>query len=407
MPYSVIRLKNGLRLIHEEIASPISHFGVLVNAGTRDEDAQQAGVAHFVEHTIFKGTEKRNAFRILSRMEDVGGSLNACTYKEETDFYSSFPSSEYTRAVELLADVVFNASFPEKELEKEKTVIQEEISYYKDSPSEQIFDDFEDLVFGGHPLGRNILGTKQSVGKMRRSDVLSFIQRNYTLDNIVLASVGNISTAKLVRLCERYFGSREVCSAERMRQTFQNYRPQTKQVKKKIAQTNVLLGNLAYCFDDDKRTAFQLLTNILGGDGMNTRLNLSVREKRGLAYSIEAYYNVYSDTGLFSVYFGCDPQNKDRCIELIQKEFELLRNKKLGTIQLANAKKQFIGQLALANEAKLNEMLTLGHTAIYYDEVDTMEESNEDIRNVTAEQLLEVANEILVPDRFSTLVFTS
>lgn len=407
MPYSVIRLKNGLRLIHEEIASPISHFGVLVNAGTRDEVAHQAGVAHFVEHTIFKGTEKRNAFRILSRMEDVGGSLNACTYKEETDFYTSFPSSEYPRAVELLADVIFNASFPEKELEKEKNVILEEISFYKDSPSEQIFDDFEDLVFSGHPLGKNILGTKQSVKKMRRDDALSFIKDNYTLENIVLASVGNIPIAKLVRLCERYFGCREVRSAERVRQPFDDYRPQTKMVKKKIAQTNVLMGNLSYRFDDDKRAAFQLLTNILGGDGMNTRLNLSVREKRGLAYSIEAYYNVYSDTGLFSVYFGCDPQNKDRCIELIQREFEQLRTKKLGTIQLASAKKQYIGQVALSNEAKLNEMLTLGHTAIYYDEVDTMEESNEDIRKVTAEQLLDVANEILIPDRFTTLVFTS
>jgi len=406
MPYSVIRLSNGLRLIHEENASPISHFGVLVNAGTRDEEPNQAGVAHFVEHTIFKGTEKRNAFRILSRMEDVGGSLNACTYKEETDFYTSFPSAEYPRAVELLADVVFNATFPEKELEKEKTVILEEISYYKDSPSEQIFDDFEELVFDGHPLGYNILGAKSSVKKMKRDNLLEFISRHYTLENIVLSSVGNISTGRLVRLCERYFGAREVRSVQRLRTPFENYRPQVKSVKKNIAQTNVLTGTPAYRFDDDKRTAFQLLTNILGGDGMNTRLNLSVREKRGLAYSIEAYYNIYSDNGLFSVYFGCDPQNKDCCMDLIMKEFKAVRDKKMGAIQLSNAKKQFIGQLALANESKLNEMLTLGHTALFYDEVETMEESNEEIRQVTAEQLLEVANEILLPDNFSTLVFS-
>lgn len=405
MPHSVIRLHNGLRIVHEEVASPISHFGVLVNAGTRDELPQQMGIAHFVEHTIFKGTQKRNAFRVLSRMETVGGDLNACTYKEETDFHTSFPSSEYERAVELLSDVLFNSTFPEKELEKEKTVVQEEISFYKDSPSEQIFDDFEDLVFEGHPLGKNILGTKQSVKKFKRKDILSFMERNYTLENIVLASAGNISTAKLVRLCERYFGSHEIKQVERERAPFENYVPKIKHVNKNISQTNVLLGNLSYCFKDDKRTPFLLLTNILGGDGMNTRLNLSVREKRGLAYSIESYYTVFSDMGLFSIYYGCDPHNRDHCLEIIQKELKKIREEKLGTMQLYYAKKQLIGRLALSNESKINEMLTLGHSAFYYDEIDTMEESNAEINAVTADQILEVANEILVPEKFSMLTF--
>lgn len=405
MPHNIIRLKNGLRLIHKEVDSPISHFGVFVNAGTRDESLEQMGLAHFVEHTIFKGTEKRNAFRVISRMEAVGGDLNASTSKEETYFHTSFLSADYPRAVELLSDIFFHAVFPEKELEKEKTVVLEEINYYKDSPSELIFDDFEDLVFAGHPLGKNILGTKQSVKKMKRQGILDFIARNYTLDNIVLSSVGRISTAKLVRLCERYFGCESVVDCPRERTPFTDFKPATLRVKKKTTQTNVMLGQPAYSIQNDKRVPFLLLNNLLGGQGMNTRLNMSVREKKGLAYSIESNYTSFSDTGLFAIYFGCDNHNTDLCLDLIKKELQKLRDQKLGAMQLYYAKKQFVGQLALSNEGKLNEMLALGHTALFFDEVDTIEESIAEIEAVTAEQILEVANEILQPDKFSTLIF--
>lgn len=405
MPHNIIKLKNGLRLIHKEVDSPISHFGVLVNAGTRDESLEQMGLAHFVEHTIFKGTEKRNAFRVISRMEAVGGDLNASTSKEETYFHTSFLSADYPRAVELLSDIFFHAVFPEKELEKEKTVVLEEINYYKDSPSELIFDDFEDLVFAGHPLGKNILGTKQSVKKMKRQGILDFIARNYTLDNIVLSSVGRISTAKLVRLCERYFGCESVVDCPRERTPFTDFKPATLRVKKKTTQTNVMLGQPAYSIQNDKRVPFLLLNNLLGGQGMNTRLNMSVREKKGLAYSIESNYTSFSDTGLFAIYFGCDNHNTDLCLDLIKKELQKLRDQKLGAMQLYYAKKQFVGQLALSNEGKLNEMLALGHTALFFDEVDTIEESIAEIEAVTAEQILDVANEILLPDQFSTLIF--
>lgn len=405
MPHNIIRLKNGLRLIHKEVDSPISHFGVLVNAGTRDESIEQMGLAHFVEHTIFKGTEKRNAFRVISRMEAVGGDLNASTSKEETYFHTSFLSADYPRAVELLSDIFFHAVFPEKELEKEKTVVLEEINYYKDSPSELIFDDFEDLVFAGHPLGKNILGTKQSVKKMKRQAILDFIARNYTLNNIVLASVGRIPTAKLLRLCERYFGCEAVVDCPRERTPFTDFKPATLRVKKKTTQTNVMLGQPAYSIQNDKRVPFLLLNNLLGGQGMNTRLNMSVREKKGLAYSIESNYTSFSDTGLFAIYFGCDNHNTDLCLDLIKKELQKLRDQKLGAMQLYYAKKQFVGQLALSNEGKLNEMLALGHTALFFDEVDTIEESIAEIEAVTAEQILEVANEILQPDKFSTLIF--
>lgn len=405
MPHNIIRLHNGLRLIHKEVDSPISHFGVLVNAGTRDESLKQMGLAHFVEHTIFKGTQKRNASHVISRMEAVGGDLNASTSKEETYFHTSFLSADYPRAVELLADIFFHATFPDKELEKEKTVVLEEINYYKDSPSELIFDDFEDLVFAGHPLGKNILGTRQSVKRLKRQTILDFIAHNYTLENVVIASVGNIPTQRLVRLCERYFGEYTLPETQRTREPFNAFSPQERRVRKKISQTNVMMGGISYSIKDDKRVPFLLLNNLLGGQGMNTRLYMSIREKKGLAYTIESNYTSFSDTGLFAIYFGCDPHRTDQCVDLIHKELQRVRVQRLGTLQLYYAKKQFVGQLALSNETKLNEMLALGHTALFFEEVDTMEESIAELEAVTAEQILEVANEILLPERFSTLIF--
>lgn len=405
MPHRVIRLRNGLRLLHIPTASPISHFGILIDAGTRDEPAQHPGLAHFVEHTIFKGTEKRNAYRVINRMESVGGDLNASTSKEETDFYASFLSPDYPRAVELLADILFHATFPKKELEKEKTVIFEEINYYNDSPSELIFDDFESLVFNGHDMGKNILGTKESVQGIHREDILDFIGRNYTRENIVLASVGNIETAKLVRLCEKYFGEGPIKEGNRQRVPYNDYCPQTRNLRKSTSQTNVVTGVPAYDFRHPKRAPFMLLNNLLGGQGQNTRLNMSVREKKGLAYTVESYFNAFSDCGLFSVYFGCDAHERDHCLELVRHELDKLKKNKLGTMQLYYAKKQYIGQLALAQESKLNELLSAGHHALFYDEVPDMDESIQTLEKITTEELCETANEIFDLNRFSTLIF--
>ena len=407
MPHRVIRLRNGLRLLHIPTASPISHFGILIDAGTRDEPAQHPGLAHFVEHTIFKGTEKRNAYRVINRMESVGGDLNASTSKEETDFYASFLSPDYPRAVELLADIFFHATFPKKELEKEKTVIFEEINFYNDSPSELIFDDFEALVFDGHDMGKIILGTKESVQRIQREDIMDFTSRNYTLENVVLASVGNISTDKLVRLCERHFGSVNLTEGTRRREPFHDYRPQTRTVRKATSQTNVVTGGPAYDFRHPKRLPFMLLTNILGGQGQNSRLNMSVREKMGLAYTVEAYFNPFSDCGLFSVYFGCDTHERDHCLNLVYKELEKLKRQKLGTMQLYYAKKQYIGQIALAQESKLNELLASGHTSLFYDEVADMDENIRTLEQITADELCDIANEIFDLNRFSTLIFDS
>ena len=405
MPHPILQLKNGIKLIHKEINSPISHFGILVNAGTRDEDENKMGIAHFVEHTIFKGTRKRSAHQVIRRLEDVGGELNASTSKEETYFHASFLSADYPRAVELLADILFHSTFPEQELEKEKDVVIEEINYYKDTPSELIIDDFESMVYQGHPMGRNILGTRKDVKNFKREDILNFIHRNYARNNIVLASAGNISEKQLLKLCERYFADGQLVEAPSPRTPFDNYHPQHQRVNKHSSQSHIMIGVPAYAITRDERTAFQLLTNLLGGQGMNTRLNMAIRENKGLAYSVEAVYSPFSDTGLFTVYIGCEHDTIDQCINLSHKEFKKLCQNKLGTMQLHYAKKQFIGQIAITNEAKLNEMISLGRTALFFDEVESTEESIARLEALSADELLHVANEILIPDQMSTLIF--
>lgn len=405
MPYPIILLDNGLKLIHKEVDSPVSHFGILINAGTRDEVENRSGLAHLVEHTIFKGTKKRKGYQVLRRMEDVGGDLNASTSKEETYFHTSFLSSDYSQAIELLSDIFYNATFPEKEIEKEKDVVYEEIKYYRDTPSELIFDDFEALVYQDHPLGRSILGTKKSVGSINREDILDFISTQYTAGNVVLSSAGKISTDKLVSLCNRYFAPYPLPGNERTRMPFLTYQPQKLIVHKKTNQAHVVLGTPSFSVMEEKKNAFMLLTNLLGGQGMNTRLNMAIREKRGLAYSVEAGYSSFSDSGLFNIYIGCDNDAWQQCVDLTFKELDKLKNNKLGTMQLHYAKKQFLGQLAISNESKLNEMLSIGRTALFFDEVETLEEFIEQIGEIKATEILEVAHDIFNRDQFSLLVY--
>jgi predicted Zn-dependent peptidase len=378
----------------------------MVNAGTRDESEIHSGLAHFVEHTIFKGTAKRNGNQVIRRIEDVGGDLNASTSKEETYFHTSFLSPFYKRAVELLADIFFNSTFPEKEIQKEKTVVLEEINYYNDTPTELIFDEIENLIFYGHPLGRNILGTKKSVKNIKRDNILDFINENYTIPNIVLASAGAITTSQLKQLCERYFGATNVRYGARWRPPFAQYQPQYKQVHKATNQTHIVLANQAYSFMDDKKNPFMLLINLLGGQGMSARLNMAIREKRGLAYSVEASYSGFSDSGLFTIYIGCDNEHIEQCIELVYREMKKLCQQKISTLQLHYAKNQFLGQLAIANESKLNEMLSLGRTALFFDEVETIEEAIANIQELSAEKLQNCANELLQREQMTTLIYS-
>jgi predicted Zn-dependent peptidase len=403
--YLTYTFPNGIRLIHQGSDSPVGHLGIIINTGSRDELPDEHGIAHFIEHCIFKGTKNRKAFHILSRMEDVGGELNAYTTKEETALYATFLSAYYERAAELLSDILFNSIFPDRELKREKEVIVEEINSYNDSPSELIFDDFDELVFDGHPIARNILGTNESVRKFNRDNILHFIDRNYHSDQMVICSVGSIHSKKLISQIDRYFGKMPEKLRYQTRQSFDTYKPLNKEVNKGTFQTHCIIGNLAYDSADPRRIVMILLNNLLGGQGMNSRLNLALRERKGLAYNVESSYNTYSDTGLFSVYFGTDNVNFEKALQIVFKEFELLRKSKLGTLQLTRAKKQFIGQLAIAGENREDLMLTIGKSYLFYNKVDPMAVVFEKIEAITSDQLIEVANEILNPERMSRLIY--
>jgi predicted Zn-dependent peptidase len=392
-------------LIHQASNGPVGHLGIILNTGSRDETGEEHGIAHFIEHCIFKGTKTRKAYHVLSRMEDVGGELNAYTTKEETVFYATFLAEYYPRATELLSDILFNSTYPEKELKKEKEVVAEEINSYKDTPSELIFDDFDELVFDGHPIARNILGTMESVRRFSREDIFKFITGNYHTDQMVISSVGNIPFAKLVRLCDRYFGHAPQIYRLKTRVRFSDYHPSEKTMIRETFQTHCILGNVAYDSLHPSRIVMILLNNLLGGQGMNSRLNLSLRERKGMAYNIESSYNAFSDTGLFSVYFGTDHENFEKALQVIYNEFRILRQKKLGSLQMVRSRKQLIGQLAIAGENHEDLMLTLGKTFLFYNQVDTFREVFRKIEAITPEQILEVANEILNPGQMSCLIY--
>lgn len=398
-------LKNGIRLIHQQTDSPVGHLGVLINTGSRDEAENEHGLAHFIEHSVFKGTKKRRAYHVLSCIEDVGGELNAYTTKEETTLYSTFLNQDYERAAELLSDILFNSVYPQKEINREKEVIAEEINSYKDSPSDLIFDEFEELVFEGHPIARNILGTSENINKFDRSSILQFIENNYHTDQMVVSSVGKMKFEKLVKYAEKYFGNAETKTRVNERKPFENYVPCNRTEIKDTFQTHCILGNIAYDVQHPKRIVMVLLNNIIGGPAMNSRLNLALRERRGMAYNIESGYTAYTDTGLFNVYFGTDKENFDKAMTLINKEFKLLRDTKLGGVQLSKAKKQLLGQIAISTESHDDLMLAIGKSYLLYNQVDPLSEVFRKIEAITAEDVLEVANVILEENQMSTLVY--
>ena len=398
-------LKNGIRLIHQQTDSPVAHLGVLINTGSRDEAEEEHGLAHFIEHSVFKGTKKRRAYHVLSRIEDVGGELNAYTTKEETTLYSTFLNQDYERAAELLSDILFNSVYPPKEINREKEVIAEEINSYKDTPSELIFDEFEELVFDGHPIARNILGTSKNINKFNRESILRFIENNYHTDQMVISSVGEMKFEKLIKLVERYFGNAETKLRINSRKPFENYKPGNRIETKDTFQTHCVLGNIAYDVMHPKRIMMVLLNNIIGGPAMNSRLNLALRERRGMAYNIESGYTAYTDTGLFNVYFGTDKENFEKALMLINKEFKMLRDTKLGEVQLSKAKKQLLGQIAISTESYDDLMLAIGKSYLLYNQVDPLTEVIRKIEAITANDLLEVANEILDEKRISMLVY--
>ncbi len=405
MDYQVHQLQNGIRVLHKPSPSNISHACIIINAGSRDEDQSKDGMAHFIEHLLFKQTEKRNTNQILNRLELVGADLNAYTTKEYTCVHASFLKPHLERSLDLFEDILFHSVFPEEEMNKEKEVILDEISSYQDQPDEAINDDFEDLLFEGHPLGRNILGTPESVKGFKKKDIQLFMKSNYRTDEIIIGIFGDYDFKTVIRISEKLYGKVPANLTERVRQKIGNYSPKHSIFSKPINQAHCVIGNRSYSFHHKHRTAFLLLNNLLGGTGMSSRLNLEIREKYGITYTIESNYTPMSDSGIFSIYFGTDTEKTEKAIKLLEKELKKLRDQKLGPVQLQQAKHKFIGQIALGEENRMGLIISMSKSLLDFNRVDSLEEVFAKINKVTAPHLLEIANEMFDPTQLSTLIF--
>ena len=401
----IFTLENGLQCSFQAQRSSVAHVVVAIRAGSRDELDHQQGLAHFLEHNLFKGTSKRKAYHILSRLDDVGGELNAYTTKEETIIHASFLKTDFRRALELIYDVLANSTFPEKELEKEKEVIKDEISSYKDAPGESIFDDFEDHIFRGDPLGRNILGTPESVDKLRRYDILELQSRTYTADRIKLAVVGPFGSERVERTVAELFAGFQFADSD-WQNTFKGD-GQPDRVVENLAQfqDHYMVGWRTCGIHGHDRRSLSLLNNILGGPAMNSRLGLNIREKHGIAYNIESYLNLYSDVGMMGIYLGCDPQQTEKAADLVAKEVTKLRETKLGTLQMSKAKKQFLGQMAMSEDNGLNSAVGAARALLHFGRVNDFETVAAKIQAITTEQLQDVANAYLERDKAFELIY--
>lgn len=405
MEFKTYTLNNGIRIIHKPEKSEVGYCGIIINAGSRDEDVNEHGMAHFIEHVVFKGTKKRKAFHVLSRLEDVGGELNAYTTKEETCIYASFLKEDYERSMELIADITFHSIFPDKEIEKEKEVIIDEINSYKDSPAELIFDDFEELLYPNHPIGRNILGTPEMLKSFSRNDIFNFINKNYHTDQIVFCSVGSQDFKRVVKLAEKYFGDIAENRRINKRSSILPSRPTVIKTIKDTYQSHIIIGSTTYDYNHPKRLGLHLLNNLLGGPGMNSRLSMSLREKRGIAYNIESSYTPFYGTGVFSIYYGTDQKNVEKSLKIVFKELDKLRTVGLGDMQLHKAKRQLKGQIAISSESKESLMLNIGKSYLLYNKVDSLATVYDKIDKLSSSDLLEIANETFDPETLSQLIY--
>lgn len=394
MEFYTYRLPNGIRGIHRQVKSKVAHCALVVNAGTRDERPAEFGLAHFTEHAFFKGTQRRKAWQVNCRLENLGGELNAFTTKEDTTLHATTLRSDFRKAAELIADVAFRSTFPDRELKREKEVIADEINTYKDSPSDLIYDTFEDMIFAGSELGHNILGRKATLAHFDAQAVRTFTARTHTTDQMVFSSIGNFSAKAAEAVAARYFGDREASVRGFVRQQAPVCAPFEKTVVKHTHQTHCIIGNRAFGIGEARRVPLALLINVLGGPCANSLLNVVVREKNGLSYNVEASYTPYGDCGIVVVYFSSDHVNEAQCIELIERELARLRTTPLSARQLSLAKKQFIAQLAISSESNEGYMLNAGKSLLVHDGVDTLEAVYRKIDALTASELTDVANEI-------------
>ncbi|MEZ2335966.1 M16 family metallopeptidase [Mucilaginibacter sp. RCC_168] len=405
MDYQAYTLPNGIRILYKHAPFAITHCCFIVNAGSRDEGERQEGLAHFIEHLLFKETERRSTSQILNRLELVGADLNAYTTKEYTCIHASLLNQHLERSMDLFEDILFHSTFPEDEQEKEKGVILDEIASYLDQPEEAIQDDFEELLFKGHPMGNNILGTTESVGRMNGDDIRAFIQANYSTSEMVFAVHGNYDFKKIIKLSEKYFGGIPAHHPQKNRIAPLANQNGIHIIKKPISQTHCIIGNQAYSSSHQHKNGLLLLNNLLGGMGMSSRLNLEIREKYGIAYTIESNYTALTDTGIFSIYFGTDAEKAEKASRLVHKELKKLREQKLGTLQLHQAKEKFIGQIALAEENRMSLIISMAKSLLDFNHIDTLDDVFAKINAVTADQLLEISNEIFDIDKLITLKF--
>jgi len=404
--YELHTLPNGIRIVHKQVPhTQIAHCGIMLDIGSRDEQPHQQGLAHFWEHMAFKGTKKRKSYHIINRLETVGGELNAYTTKEKVCFHASLLNIHFEKATELLADIAFYSIFPEKQLEKERSVILEEMSMYYDSPEDAIQDDFDQVVFQNHPLGSNILGTPETVRSFTREQLQQFIGQNLNTERVIFSSVSNWPFSKVKKIAEKYLRDIPHHASEQHRTAPASYSPQRVTVKRPITQAQCAIGRPSYALADPRRLPFFTLVNLLGGPGMNSRLNMNLREKYGLVYSADASYTPFLDTGFLGIYFGTDQKHVDRSIALILKELKTLREKPLTALQLHNTKEQLMGQLAMSEEGNQSFMLMMAKSILDTGKVDTLEEIFKEIRQIDAPQLQELANDMFDEQPLSYLTF--
>lgn len=405
MEYNVHTLPNGIRLLHVPSASAISHACIIVNTGSRDEPENKAGLAHFIEHLIFKRTEKRSTNQILNRLESVGADLNAYTTKEYTCVHASFLNPYLDRTLDLFNDILFHSTFPEEEMDKEKSVILDEISSYLDQPEEAINDDFEDMLFAGHALGNNILGTTESVQHFTREDVINFIKANYRTNEIVVAVLGNYTLNSVVNKGSKHFADVEENNPNKERVKPGIIAQNNTTIYKPIMQAHCILGRQAYSTHQLQKVPLMLLNNYFGGNGMSSVLNLQIREKHGIAYTIESNFSPLSDTGIFSIYFGTDKEKQAKALSLIFKEIKKLREHPLNELQLQKAKNKFIGQIALGEENRIGLIISMAKSLIDHNKIDSLETVFEKINAVTTKQMAEVTDEILNIEQLNIFTF--
>lgn len=404
--HQIKTLSNGIRIVHKQVQnSKIAHCGFILDIGSRDESPTQKGLAHFWEHMAFKGTKKRRSFQIINKLDTLGGELNAYTTKENICFYASVQDKHTEKAIDILSDITFNSIFPENQIEKERNIILEEMSLYQDAPEDAIQDDFDQLIFSSHALGSNILGTKESVLSFRQTDFFYFIRQHLNTEQLIFSSVSSLPFSKVVRLAEKYFAEVPSQTSKRNRTVFANYTAKTRLEKKHIHQAQCAVGTIAYGNLDHKRKPFSMLINLLGGPAMNSRLNVSLREKLGYVYAIDANYAAYRDVGMMGIFFGTEKRQLHASVDLVLRELKNLRTKALGTGQLHKVKEQYIGQMAMSEENNLSLMLMMGKSLLIHNKIESFDEVVKKIRSVTSEDIYEVANEIFDENKLSFLYF--